>query len=104
MAKRYYDAKKMSSRGLGPMRDSMISEGYYAGPDARFRQEAQDGGMIFEDPRAVANLPQEVIMRTYPRPGRATPENLNDTIGGIDRQISLDESKRDMAYDPDNKY
>lgn len=94
----------MGHRPAGHPRDMMISDGYYAGPHARFRQEMQDGGMIHEDHNAIANMPQNVMMKMYPKEGYYLPENLDDTIRGIDRQIMIDDKKRMKSYDPDNKY
>lgn len=69
-------------------------EGYYSGMEDRLNQEAVDGSMIREDHNAVANLPQNVIMRPYRKGGYGIPEGLNDTIEGIDRQLNYDDSKR----------
>lgn len=68
------------------------SQGDYAGVDARRRQEFEDGQMIKEDHNAMANMPQEVIMRFYPRPEYAKYD-LNDDIRGIDKQMD-DDGKR----------
>lgn len=73
---------------------------YYAGHKERRMQEREDAGMIQEDPRQVANLPQEVMMKPYHRNGDYIPEVLNDTIGGIDRQISYDGEKRKENFYP----
>lgn len=75
-------------------RYSEKSEGTYAGMSDRLKQEAVDGSMIREDHMAVANLPQNVIMRPYRKGGYGMPEGLNDTIEGIDRQMGYDDSKR----------
>lgn len=82
-AKRYYD------------------EGSYAGEQARRTQEMEDAGMIREDRSAVANLPQSVIYKPYPINNDYMPEDLDDTIIGIDRQIKvLDGNKRDKTMMP----
>ena len=44
-----------------------IGDEFYAGMEPRRRQEMQDAGYIREDHDAVANLPQNVIMRPYPK-------------------------------------
>ena len=82
MAKRYYN------------------EGYYEGEEGRRTQEMQDGGMIREDRSAVANLPQNVMYKAYPKDRDYMPEDLDDTIRGIDKQINLDDSKRDKRMMP----
>jgi hypothetical protein len=67
---------------------------HYAGMEPRRHQEMRDAGMIHEDPRAIANLPQNVVYRDYPKGTGYLPEDLDDTLRGIDRQ---------MAYDNDHK-
>lgn len=84
MAKRYY-------------------EGYYEGEENRRKQEMMDSGMIHEDHSQVANLPQEVMMKQYPRTGPYMPEMIDDTIRGIDRQMDEDDSKRAANFKP-HKY
>lgn len=71
MAKRYYSEK-------------------YAGYDMRRMQEREDSMMIREDRSAIANLPQQAIMREYPKSPYSGDPTLNDTIRGIDRQIGAD--------------
>jgi len=75
MAKRYYNES-------------------YAGQDARRTQEMEDAGMIRENRSAIANLPQEVMIKTYPMSGNYMPEELDDTIRGVDKQINMDDNKR----------
>jgi hypothetical protein len=76
-------------------------EGSYAGEQARRTQEMQDGGMIREDRSAVANLPQEVMYKPYPKNRDYLPEDLDDTIKGVDHQIEvLDGKKRDKDFMP----
>jgi hypothetical protein len=83
MAKRYY------------------SDGDYAGVSARRTLEGQDSQMISEDRGAIANLPQNVVIRAYPTsPNASMPENLNDTIVGVDGQMNLDDSKRRAHFAP----
>lgn len=72
----------------------------YAGQDARRTQEMQDGGMIREDRSAIANMPQEVMMKPYPKTGPYMPENLDDTIHGIDKQMDMDDNKRRQHMHP----
>jgi len=50
------------------------------------------GGMISEDRSAVANLPQGVVMKKYPKSGHMSYSGLDDTIRVIDNQISSDAS------------
>src|SRR5580692_7022184 len=76
-------------------RSGMAKGEYYAGAEPRRRQEMEDAGMIHEDPRAVANLPQNVMMNYYPKDtGSYLPEDLDDTLRGVDRQMSYDNKKK----------
>lgn len=75
------------------------SEGY-AGMEARRTQEMQDAGMIRENPSAIANLPQEVMIKAYPKTGPYMPEELDDRISGIDRQMNYDDSQRRKNFAP----
>lgn len=96
----------------GPyMYDRTSKEGYFPGnygPDVaearegygRRRKEMRDAGMIHEDPRQIANLPQEVRMESYPKCGPWTPEDIDDTLRGVDRQIDYDDSKKMQHFFP----
>lgn len=79
---------------------SMKNAGYYTGFDDRRKQEREDAGMIWEDPRAIANLPQQVIMHEYPKSYNYLPEDLDDTLRGVDDQIRFDDRKRDKNLVP----
>lgn len=72
----------------------------YDGYLARRTQEMQDGGMISEDMRAIANLPQEVMIKAYPKSGPYLPEGLNDDISGVDKQMDYDGSQRKANFYP----
>jgi hypothetical protein len=73
---------------------------YYAGEKSRRHQEHADGGMIHEDHSAMANMPQHIIMKPYPKPGGYLPENLDDTIRGVDGLMRENESKRSQHMKP----
>lgn len=72
--------------------------GSYEGIDERRRQEASDAAMM-GSARGHANMPQEVIMKDYPKVGSSMPENLDDTMKGIDKQIKADSSKHKTSGD-----
>ena len=76
---------------------------HYAGHESRRHEEMREGGMIHEDRSAIANMPQEVMMKAYPKTGPYMPEDINDTISGIDRQMDGDDSKRKSGFNP-HKY
>lgn len=91
MAKRHHEA----------MAKSRPSEGHYTDEYARRTQEMQDAGMIRNDMGAIANMPQEVMIKPYPNREKYIPENLDDTIRGVDRQIDeYDGGKRDKNLFP----
>lgn len=66
---------------------------FYAGPDARRAEEIAAGDMIHEDRSAIANLPQQQIMREYPKSPAGLGGYLDDTITGIDSQMAYDNRK-----------
>lgn len=72
----------------------------YSGMHDRRRREMEDAGMIHEDHHAIANMPQEVMIKPYPSSYSYLPEDLDDTISGVDRQINLDDSKRRENFMP----
>lgn len=53
-----------------------------------------EGGMIKNDYSQIANMPQNVMMKPWPDGGSYMPERLDDTIVGINKQVSADDSKR----------
>lgn len=78
-------------------------DGPYAGYNGRRRLEHEDYNMIHEDHSAMSNLPQNVIMKAYPKEHGFTPEVLNDTIRGVDGQIGADNGKKMKHFKP-HKY
>ena len=83
MAKRYHESKH------GHRSHKSMNDGSYAGEQARRTQEMEDAGMLHEDRSAIANLPQNVMIKPYPKAGYHIPEELDDTISGIDRQMDV---------------
>jgi hypothetical protein len=122
MAKRYHQSKKdrmHESRGMAKHnRDRFNDEerheqdsrggsmGFkpsyepYAGSAERRHLEMQDAGMIHDDPSAIANLPQNVMIKAYPKTGPYLPEGLDDTIKGVDMQMDYDDSQRRSHFYP----
>ena len=78
-------------------------EGYYEGHHSRRHQEMHDGGMIHEDHSQIANLPQHVMIKAYPKTGPYIPEMIDDTIRGVDRQMDMDDRGRAKNFAP-HKY
>ena len=52
--------------------------------------EKRDSGMLSEDRSAIANMPQQVIYREYPKGEMYLRSNLDDTMSGIDKQMNED--------------
>jgi len=52
------------------------------------------GGMISSNNSGRAGMPGESFIKNYPENGGYLPENLDDTIKGIDKQIGLDNAKK----------
>lgn len=71
MAKRYY------------------GDEYYAGMAGSKKQQRMDGSMISKDMSAIANMPQSVVMREYPKVDYASYD-LNDTMRVVDYQMKAD--------------
>lgn len=69
-----------------------MSKRYYNGPESRLKQ-GKDYSMISEDMSENANLPSHTIVKNWSDVGRGTPEVYNDSISGIDKQITADTNK-----------
>lgn len=52
---------------LAHQRAQQVSDYFWAGVDPRRRIEKAEGGMVQEDPRAMANLSERAIHTEYPR-------------------------------------
>jgi len=119
MAKRYHKSSKGISHhsdqfndemkhdkgtdGMGfssRIADAANKNEFYAGMPARRRQELEDAGMIHEDSNAIANLPQNVMIKAYPKTGPYNPEGLEDSIIGVDDQMDYDDSQRAKHFFP----
>jgi len=70
------------------------SSGHYEGHASRRDQEMHDAGMIRENHAAIANLPQEVMIKPWPAAGSYMPEELDDTIRGVNKQEAMDDGLR----------
>lgn len=84
--------KDHAERGM--YRHGLTGAEQYAGMEPRRRQELEDASMIHEDHMAIANLPQNVMIKPYPRTGPYMPEMLEDTISGVDAQMDYDDKQR----------
>ena len=96
----HYHAERRGLERAGYRQRMLEGHEYYAGMEPRRRQEMEDAGMIHEDPREIANLPQQVMIKPYPMTGPYMPEGLDDTIAGVDRQMDYDDDKRRATFYP----
>lgn len=94
------DMDRMDERAVYRNARKELGPEYYAGADPRRRQELEDAGMIHEDHNAIANLPQGVKMAYWPKGGMYLPEELDDRISGIDRQMDRDGSQLKKHFAP----
>jgi hypothetical protein len=98
--KRYYQSKsdrRSESRGML----ERLGEEFYAGIHGRAADDRMAEGMIREDKNAMANLPQEVMIKQYPRVRYEMDENINDNLRGIDRQMEDDGKKQKRGAFPE---
>ncbi len=94
----YYEDRDVYPKNM--YRGPLSSAELYAGMEPRRRQELEDSGMIHEDHRAIANLPQEVMIKAYPHVGPYMPEILNDDVSGVDAQMEYDDDQRRRHFYP----
>jgi hypothetical protein len=105
MAKKRFYSGESSSRsdaGIQPVKSKGVNgagiysnaverfDEKYAGPLQRRRMEREDFSMLNEDHTKMANMPTEVKMVYYSK-NRYSTYDLDDTIAGIDEQISKDQ-------------
>lgn len=96
----HHDAMPEKSGPYPYDRQVLDNRGAYEGYKGRRHQEMMDAGMIHEDHREIANLPQQVMIKPYPMTGPYLPEDLDDTIRGVDRQMDYDDSQKMMHFFP----
>lgn len=89
MAKRYHNSKKVD---VGP--------DLYSGASARYALERKDAGMIHEDHSAIANLPQDWMIKDWPMKPGYLNDGLDDGISGVDEQLRAEESGLRKGFKP----
>jgi len=90
MAKRFHEVHHSTSETMMGNADKNATE----------RMQKHDSLMISEDHNAVANLPQQVIMKDWADHEAYLPDILDDTIVGINKQINYDDKKRQEHFMP----
>jgi len=91
MAREYYQTRKdrgHESRGMKKYGRSSHNPGGMSGYNKRSGMDSGYMGMISEDRSAPSNLPQEIKHEYYPPCDYVDTYHLDDTIKGIDENIS----------------
>lgn len=113
MAKRYHQTKKdrmHESRGerMHMMHERRAKEHEAAGmrskmhhsESERREMHMKEDGMLHNDPRETANMPQHPIFHGYERIQGFLPESIDDSRHEIERHIMETESKSRKQYAP----
>ena len=79
----------------------IMAKRYYGKMDPARKLEREDFGMINSDYNAVANLPQQVVMKDWPAESNYNNYGVEDSIRGIDRQLNADGSKMKSQLQPE---
>lgn len=66
----------------------------------RYHEERKESHMLSEDHGAPANMPQNVIMKEWPKDGNPMNMESDDTISGIDHQMSEDSRQLHKGIKP----
>jgi len=63
------------------------------------KMSKMEGEMMSKASRGNAMMPQDVIMKYYPKSGYYLPEGINDGMSGIDKQTKADvmETKKELS-------
>ena len=101
--KRYHDPLRKKHQSNGPYDVAMhrLGDEFYAGYRGRTVQEHGDYMMLHEDRSAIANMPQNVMMKMYPKVNYSMDEGLNDDIRGIDYQMNQDGKRQKKGAYPE---
>jgi len=78
-----------------------FDNGNYEGLNQARDMERSDFDMINEDKKAIANLPQEVMYKMWPKANHYHDYGLDDTIRGIDEQMDKDNRKMESHLQPE---
>lgn len=68
---------------------------------AKKRYYSSERSEIREDKSSIANLPQSVSYKPWPKGGRYEDYGLDDTISGIDEQLDKDGAKMKKHLQPE---
>jgi len=71
--------------------ESIMHRAFFANIDPRRRQEVAEGGMLSEDHRAMANLPERAIHMEYPRNIRKAQYEIPDVRAFMHGREAIDD-------------
>ena len=80
-------AKRFHSSGVDR---SVVGKGDYEGSHGRKSLESADFAMFGESRSSFANMPQELVLKPFPKGGRYSDYGIDDTVRGIDKQMNDD--------------
>jgi len=75
--------------------------GYYEGVDQRRKMEKMDGEMIGTGFGYYANMPDQPVVKLYPKPYIDDGSRIDDGLKGIDTQIAKDERVKKRKEQPE---
>jgi len=64
---------------------------YYKRKVMKMAKSSKKGGMVSENKNNVANMPQEVVYKAYPKPFEGVMGHVYDDLAGIDEQMRGDQ-------------
>lgn len=112
MAKRYHQSMRdrmherrgemhhMERMHKDRMHEKAGMEKYESHMDPRRRHEMNEQGMLYNDPREIANMPQDVMMKGYERIHGFLPESIDDSRHEIEREIRQTDRMSREQYSP----
>jgi len=95
-AKRHHSSHKKHHGHHGHHSMHKMSHEGYSSHGEKYKIEARDYGMLHEDHSALANMPQNIIMKGWEGSHIYSPEPLDDTIHGVTKQMNYDGHKMRM--------
>ena len=98
-----YKARRDEHLGEERAMRKRFYSGDYSGLNSARNLEKRDSEMINEDHAAFANLPQQPVIKAWPKAGHYADYALNDDIEGIDHQMDEDGSEM-MRHKGGNKW
>ena len=93
--------KKEHSKKRFHGKSADFDQGNYEGLNNARDMERSSFHMISEDKSAIANMPQQVMYKAWPKARHYHDYGLDDTIRGIDEQQDKDNSKMERHLQPE---